>query len=495
MATRKFMNLVTLVLMIASLTLASTGQVQAQVEIPPTNTATVAPTVVTPPTPALTEPVRTQGPTSPWIQSDQLDYPPAAMVTLSSGGWQPGEMVLLSVNDTVGQTWQITDTVTADGTGAFPYQFQLPNWFVALYKVTATGQASGAVATTTFTDANTHVNSVGVNGPAYGVSYGVGYGYNITVTFSGNETVTGTPRIQLNTSPTRYATYFSGSGTATLTFIYTVQAGDNSALLNYSSTSALNTNGGTIKNGSNTASLTLPGLTAGTNGLYANSNPIDGNAPQITSLTVTPSPSSVAPTINVSITDNQSVFAAEYFVDVSGTAGTGTPLTVSGSSTSETASGTVATFASLADGSHTIYVDAQDAAGNWSTISSQSFIKDSVIPTVTVTGPGAPTNQTSINFTASFSVPVTGFTSSGITVTGGSVANLTGGPSVYTITVNPSQNPSPQAGEAITVQVNAGAALSVATNYNSVHDPNPASNIASATFDNVAPGLTGTTSP
>ena len=340
--------------------------------------------------------------------------------------------------------------------------------------------------------ASTHVNAVSVNGPAYGASYGVGYAYAITVTFSGTETVTGTPRIQLNTSPTEYATYTSGTGTSTLTFTYTVAGGDSVALLDYThsgTNSGLTVNGGTIKNGSSNATLTLPTTASGNDGVYNNVNTIDTVAPQVTSLTVLPSPSNTAPTINTSISDNVStIAAAEYFVGTAGTPGTGTPLTLSGSgTTTDTATGTVANFSALADGSHTIYVDAQDAAGNWSATASQTFIKDSQLPSVTVTGPSSPTSQAPVNFTATFSTPVTGFTASGITVTGGTVAGITGGPSVYTIAVTPTNNPSSQAGDGLTLQVNAGAALSVANNYNGVQDPNLASNVVSVTFDNVAP--------
>ena len=70
----------------------------------------------------------------------------------------------------------------------------------------------------------------------------------ITVTFSGSVTVTGTPQIQLETGETdRQATYSSGSGSATLTFNYVVQAGDTSSHLDYVATDSLTLNGGTIK--------------------------------------------------------------------------------------------------------------------------------------------------------------------------------------------------------------------------------------------------------
>ena len=58
----------------------------------------------------------------------------------------------LFVNDDVGQTWKLDIDVTARGDGGFTYQFQLPNYFVGNYSVTATGSSSGT-AMARFTDA------------------------------------------------------------------------------------------------------------------------------------------------------------------------------------------------------------------------------------------------------------------------------------------------------------------------------------------------------
>src|ERR687889_131335 len=44
-------------------------------------------------------------PAAPTIQSDQVDYPPGAVVTLTGSGWQSGESVHINVNDDRGQTW------------------------------------------------------------------------------------------------------------------------------------------------------------------------------------------------------------------------------------------------------------------------------------------------------------------------------------------------------------------------------------------------------
>ncbi len=104
------------------------------------------------------------------------------------------------------------------------------------------------------------VSSTTANG-----SYNAGDQIAITVTFNELVTVSGTPQLTLETGDTdRVASYVSGSGTNTLTFNYTVQAGDTSSDLDYLGTSALALNGGTIRDAAgNNATLTLavPGAT------------------------------------------------------------------------------------------------------------------------------------------------------------------------------------------------------------------------------------------
>src|SRR6185503_11157679 len=88
---------------------------------------------------------------APTITSDQADYLPGATVILTGAGWASGEAVHISVNDSAGQVWSYSADVVADSGGGFTNQFQLPDYFVANYSVTATGPSSGT-ATTTFTD-------------------------------------------------------------------------------------------------------------------------------------------------------------------------------------------------------------------------------------------------------------------------------------------------------------------------------------------------------
>lgn len=59
-------------------------------------------------------------------------------------------------------------------------------------------------------------------------------------------TTEGLPTLTLNTTPSRVATYDSGSGTNQLTFKYTIQGGDSSTDLDYASTTALILNGASI---------------------------------------------------------------------------------------------------------------------------------------------------------------------------------------------------------------------------------------------------------
>jgi hypothetical protein len=98
--------------------------------------------------------------------------------------------------------------------------------------------------------------------------YGAGTSIPITVTFSEPVTVTGTPQLALNAGSGAAANYTSGSGTATLTFTYAVASGQSTSGLDYTSTSALSLNGGTITDAyGDVAILTLPAT--GTDGLAA----------------------------------------------------------------------------------------------------------------------------------------------------------------------------------------------------------------------------------
>jgi hypothetical protein len=117
-----------------------------------------------------------------------------------------------------------------------------------------------------------------VTGPAAG-TYIVGQHLDFTVVFSEAVAVTGTPRLVLTIgSTTRYATYVSGSGSASLLFRYTVQAGDLDSD-GIAVASPIDLNGGTIKDvpGNDAVLSFTPPDTSGVL--------VDGVAPTITSVT------------------------------------------------------------------------------------------------------------------------------------------------------------------------------------------------------------------
>ncbi|GBF32082.1 surface adhesion protein [Desulfocucumis palustris] len=119
------------------------------------------------------------------------------------------------------------------------------------------------------------VASVGV--PANG-TYGVGQNLDFTVNYSEAVTVTGTPYIPitLDTGGTVNASYVGGSGSTDLVFRYTVQSG-NLDTNGVSVGGSINLNGGTIKNGTENASLTLNSMGSTAAVL------VDGVAPTVSS--------------------------------------------------------------------------------------------------------------------------------------------------------------------------------------------------------------------
>ena len=97
--------------------------------------------------------------------------------------------------------------------------------------------------------------------PDGNMAYNEGGMVDIAVMFSENVSVTGSPTIMLETGETdRDAVYLSGDSTSTLLFNYTVLAGDNSSLLDYTGMDALRAGAGaSIRDAAgNDADLTLP---------------------------------------------------------------------------------------------------------------------------------------------------------------------------------------------------------------------------------------------
>lgn len=141
--------------------------------------------------------------------------------------------------------------------------------------------ANKAIIVDTTSPSVLNVNSSTVDG-----NYKSGQTVSVQINFSENVTVTGTPVLTLETGATdAIVNYSSGSGTSTLSFVYTIGAGHTSPDLDYVSNSALALSGGTINDSAGNASnLTLP-TPGNTDSLGANrAIVIDTTSPTVTSV-------------------------------------------------------------------------------------------------------------------------------------------------------------------------------------------------------------------
>ena len=268
-------------------------------------------------------------------------------------------------------------------------------------------------------------------------TYGIGTNIDISVQFSEIVNVTGTPQLSL-AGVTPVANYLSGSGSNTLTFQYAVAAGDNSADLDYLSTTALSLSGGTIKNATNNdATLTLP-TPGAANSLGANKAlVIDTTAPTVTidrAVSQT-DPASTSP-INFTVTFSEPVTgfdATDLDLTTSTATGTLTPTITGGGSVYN-----VAVNGMTGNGNVIASVKANgvtDIASNNNTASTStdnSVTYDPTIPTVISINrlAASPTIAATATYGITFSEDVTGVDVSDFTlvptgVTGASIGTLT----------------------------------------------------------------------
>ena len=125
------------------------------------------------------------------------------------------------------------------------------------------------------------VNSFTANG-----TYSVGSDIIISVAFSENVTVTGTPQLTLETGGIDRTINYNGtgSGSNTLLFTYTVQSGDTSTDLDYLATNSLTAGTSILDAGGKSAILTLPAPGAANSLGAIKAIVIDGLAPTVTSI-------------------------------------------------------------------------------------------------------------------------------------------------------------------------------------------------------------------
>ena len=131
-------------------------------------------------------------------------------------------------------------------------------WAVQEWASTVGTNLSNSSWSTQFTAFGVTQTVSGVSSTTANGTYGPGATIAVTVNFSNPVVVTGSPQLCSNSGGT--ATYNSGSGTSTLTFNYTVAAGQSANPLDEASSSALTLNGGTINDANSgvPVALTLP---------------------------------------------------------------------------------------------------------------------------------------------------------------------------------------------------------------------------------------------
>ena len=159
-------------------------------------------------------------------------------------------------------------------------------------------------------------------------------------------------------------------------------------------------------------STTLDGLSSGTHTVYvrgADSVPnigavtaatfaVDKLGPASTMLSVTPSAANGTGAVTIRGTGDDSgrgdskVVAAEYFIDVAGTTGSGIPMSTSAAAAAVALSAVIpqSTVDAFGAGSHSILVHSLDSAGNWGDLAIVTLLVDKAGPvTVSVSAPNA----------------------------------------------------------------------------------------------------------
>ncbi|HJV43018.1 M10 family metallopeptidase C-terminal domain-containing protein [Caulobacter sp.] len=338
---------------------------------------------------------------------------------------------------TVGSTVRQAAYVSGSGGSALVFRYTVQNGETDLdgVAVGTLGLNGGTLKDAAGNSANLTLNAVGstsnvlvntasaaitsVTGPG-AKTYKAGEALDFTVAFSEAVTLTGAPKltVTLDSGGTAEASYFSGSGTNTLTFRYIVQAGDADAD-GVGLGNAINLNGGAIKDGAGGAAVvtgfTPPGL--------ANVK-VDAVAPLVQSIARVGAAVSNATTQAFTITFSEAVVglsAADFVLTKTGSAN-GTVASVTGSGSTYTVNVDSVT------GSGTLRLDlnagaVMDAAGN---ANGAGFTGGQTI-TIDNTPPAAPTLAVVAGDDRISAGEVSGLVLSGTIEAGATVALTLGG--------------------------------------------------------------------
>lgn len=303
------------------------------------------------------------------------------------------------------------------------------------------GTGNDLTLTTPIAPTITNVSSSTANG-----TYKIGDVITINVQFDSAVNVTGTPTLTLETGATdRVLSYVSGSGTNTLSFSYTVQAGDISADLDYVSSSALSLNGGSIRDGANQAAVLTLAAPGATGSLGANKAlVVDGVRPAATNITLSDTALRIGETATVTITFNERVSGLDTG---DFTVANGSLSNLSSSDGGLTWTATFTPSANISNATNLITLNntgVMDQAGNIGsgTTDSVNYAIDTQRPTasIVVTDIELKAGQ-STTVTITFSEAVVGLTTADFTVANATLSNLTTSDNItWTATLTPDAN-------------------------------------------------------
>jgi hypothetical protein len=349
------------------------------------------------------------------VKTDQADYAPGSIVTITGSGWQPGETVTLTLVESPLIDTHTPLTAVADASGNISNnQFSPDSHDInILFYLTAVGSQSGLQAQTTFTDALSvgKIPTVGAQTPSP-VSAGNPATYSVTVSFSGNGTcdallsATGLP----TGASASFAPLPSGNPANTIT----------STGSNVTTTLTVSTTAG-MTPGTTTFTITATGINGCNNSASTNPNGTGQNAPNPTLVV-----SKAASTTTFGAAPTPTYLGGNFTVSASNDSG--------GAITYSQVSGPCAlvsgsTFSSSGAGICVVQADSAATTGYLASSAQQTVTIAKATPTITWSNPadityGTALNATQLNATASVAGTFTYTPASGTVLAFGSNQNL-----------------------------------------------------------------------
>lgn len=300
-------------------------------------------------------------------------------------------------------------------------------------------------------------------------TYTIGEVLVFDVAFDENVNVSGSPQLLFTIGSTVVAASFlDGSGTSSLRFTYTVQAGDLDT--DGISINSLILNGGTIKDSiGNDADLTLNNVEDASGVL------VDGVVPFVNSVDVPIDDTYIegeSLDFVVNFSEAVSVSGSPELLITIGSTTVGASLTGGAGTASLSFSYIVQSGEIDMDGITVVSLSLnggtiQDLEGNDADLTlnnvadASGVLVDAAVPQVTITSTSNdPTNDNPIPIQVTFTEDVTGFISSDLDIVGGTISNFSGTGAIYTFDLIPS------AEGVLTVDIDADVAFDIAGNGN-----------------------------